>query len=69
MKRDQIVGRKQLLQFLRGLLCRLLHDCDFVILRKVVNHDVEHEAVKLGFVTEEQFDAIVRPEQMIGPKA
>lgn len=30
---------------------------------------LREEAVKLGFVTEEQFDAIVRPEQMIGPKA
>ncbi len=26
------------------------------------------EAVKLGFVTEEEFDAAVRPEDMIGPK-
>jgi fumarate hydratase class II len=26
------------------------------------------EAVKLGFVTEEQFQEIVRPENMIGPK-
>ena len=30
---------------------------------------LREEAVKLGFVTEEQFDAIVRPENMIGPKA
>ena len=29
---------------------------------------LKEEAVKLGFVTEERFDAIVRPEQMIGPK-
>ena len=29
---------------------------------------LREEAVKLGFVTEEQFDAIVRPEKMIGPK-
>ena len=27
------------------------------------------EAVRLGFVTEEQFDAIVRPEQMLGPRS
>ncbi|WP_291843359.1 class II fumarate hydratase [Maricaulis sp.] len=30
---------------------------------------LREEAVKLGFVTGEQFDAIVRPEKMIGPKA
>jgi fumarate hydratase class II len=30
---------------------------------------LREEAVKLGFVTEEEFDAIVRPENMIGPKA
>ncbi len=30
---------------------------------------LREEAVKLGFVTEEQFDEIVRPEKMIGPKA
>ena len=29
---------------------------------------LREEAVKLGFVTAEQFDAIVRPENMIGPK-
>jgi fumarate hydratase class II len=29
---------------------------------------LKEEAVKLGFVTPEQFDAIVRPEQMLGPK-
>ncbi len=27
------------------------------------------EAVKLGFVTEEEFDVLVRPEDMVGPKA
>lgn len=30
---------------------------------------LREEAVGLGFVTEEEFDAIVRPEDMIGPKA
>ncbi|WP_295693782.1 class II fumarate hydratase [uncultured Maricaulis sp.] len=30
---------------------------------------LREEAVKLGFVTGEQFDEIVRPEKMIGPKA
>jgi len=30
---------------------------------------LREEAVKLGFVTGEEFDAIVRPENMIGPKA
>ncbi|MEM9279305.1 MAG: class II fumarate hydratase [Pseudomonadota bacterium] len=30
---------------------------------------LKEEAVGLGFVTEEEFDAVVRPEQMIGPKA
>ncbi len=29
---------------------------------------LREEAVKLGFVTEEEFDAAVRPENMIGPK-
>jgi len=29
---------------------------------------LREEAVKLGFVTEEEFDKIVRPENMIGPK-
>ncbi|TNE35611.1 MAG: class II fumarate hydratase [Alphaproteobacteria bacterium] len=29
---------------------------------------LREEAVKLGFVTEEEFDAIVRPEDMVGPK-
>ncbi len=29
---------------------------------------LREEAVKLGFVTEEEFDAAVRPEDMIGPK-
>ncbi|PIE10345.1 MAG: fumarate hydratase, class II [Rhodobacterales bacterium] len=29
---------------------------------------LKQEAVGLGFVTEEEFDAVVRPEQMIGPK-
>ena len=29
---------------------------------------LREEAVKLGFVTAEQFDAIVRPENMLGPK-
>ncbi len=29
---------------------------------------LREEAVRLGFVTSEQFDAVVRPEQMIGPK-
>lgn len=29
---------------------------------------LREEAVKLGFVTGEQFDEIVRPEKMIGPK-
>ncbi|EEX10909.1 fumarate hydratase class II 1 [Ruegeria lacuscaerulensis ITI-1157] len=28
----------------------------------------EEEAIKLGFVDEATFDAVVRPEQMIGPK-
>ncbi len=27
------------------------------------------EALKLGLLTEEQFDALVRPEDMLGPKA
>ncbi|MHA6287190.1 class II fumarate hydratase [Maricaulis sp. CAU 1757] len=30
---------------------------------------LREEAVKLGFVSEEQFDEIVRPEKMIGPNA
>ncbi|EEW60179.1 Fumarate hydratase class II [Tritonibacter mobilis] len=30
---------------------------------------LKEEAVKLGFVDEETFDKVVRPEQMIGPKA
>ena len=30
---------------------------------------LKEEAVALGFVDEETFDAVVRPEQMIGPKA
>lgn len=29
---------------------------------------LREEAVKLGFVTEEDFDKVVRPEEMIGPK-
>ncbi len=29
---------------------------------------LREEAVGLGFVTEEEFDAVVRPEQMLGPK-
>ena len=29
---------------------------------------LKQEAVKLGYVTETEFDAIMRPEQMIGPK-
>ena len=29
---------------------------------------LKEEAVKLGFVDEATFDAVVRPEQMIGPK-
>jgi len=29
---------------------------------------LREEAVKLGFVTEEEFDRVVRPEDMIGPK-
>ena len=29
---------------------------------------LREEAVRLGFVTEEQFDEIVRPENMIGPR-
>ena len=28
----------------------------------------KEEAIALGFVDEETFDAVVRPEQMIGPK-
>ena len=30
---------------------------------------LKEEALRLGYVTEEEFDAIVRPEDMIGPKA
>ncbi|MGF1463758.1 MAG: class II fumarate hydratase, partial [Maricaulaceae bacterium] len=30
---------------------------------------LREEAVKLGFVTEDEFDALVKPETMIGPKA
>jgi fumarate hydratase class II len=30
---------------------------------------LKEEAIALGFVDEETFDAVVRPEQMIGPKA
>jgi fumarate hydratase class II len=30
---------------------------------------LKEEAIKLGFVDEETFDKVVRPEQMIGPKA
>ncbi|MBL4628794.1 MAG: class II fumarate hydratase, partial [Roseicyclus sp.] len=29
---------------------------------------LKHEAIALGFVDEATFDAVVRPEQMIGPK-
>ena len=29
---------------------------------------LKEEALNLGFVTSEEFDAIVRPEDMIGPK-
>jgi len=29
---------------------------------------LREEAIKLGFVTEEEFDRVVRPEDMIGPK-
>ena len=29
---------------------------------------LKEEALRLGYVTEEEFDAVVRPEQMIGPK-
>ena len=29
---------------------------------------LKEEAVRLGYVTEEQFDRVVRPEEMIGPK-
>ncbi|MEL6281941.1 MAG: class II fumarate hydratase, partial [Pseudomonadota bacterium] len=29
---------------------------------------LKEEAVKLGFVTEQRFDEVVRPELMIGPK-
>ena len=29
---------------------------------------LKQEAVKGGFVTAEEFDAIVRPEEMIGPR-
>ncbi|MFW5661465.1 MAG: class II fumarate hydratase, partial [Oceanicaulis sp.] len=29
---------------------------------------LREEAVKLGFVTEEEFDTVVRPEDMVGPK-
>ena len=29
---------------------------------------IREEAVKLGFVDEESFDKVVRPEDMIGPK-
>ena len=29
---------------------------------------LKEEAVKAGFVTAEEFDAVVRPEDMIGPK-
>ena len=29
---------------------------------------LKEEAMNLGFVTEERFDEVVRPEQMIGPK-
>jgi len=30
---------------------------------------LKEEALRLGYVTEEEFDAVVRPEDMIGPKA
>ncbi|MCA8884044.1 MAG: hypothetical protein KDA50_09925, partial [Rhodobacteraceae bacterium] len=30
---------------------------------------LKEEAIKLGFVDEKTFDEVVRPEQMIGPKA
>ena len=29
---------------------------------------LREEAVRLGFVTSEEFDEVVRPEQMIGPR-
>ena len=30
---------------------------------------LKEEALRLGYVTEEEFDSVVRPEDMIGPKA
>ncbi|MGI9351117.1 MAG: class II fumarate hydratase [Rhizobiaceae bacterium] len=30
---------------------------------------LKEEALRLGYVTEDEFDAVVRPEEMIGPKA
>lgn len=41
------------------------------IVAKTAHHNgttLREEAVKLGFVTADQFDAIVKPENMIGPK-
>jgi fumarate hydratase class II len=29
---------------------------------------LREEAIRLGFVTEDEFDRVVRPEDMIGPK-
>ena len=29
---------------------------------------LKHEAIELGFVDEETFDRVVRPENMVGPK-
>ncbi|HVV94068.1 MAG TPA: class II fumarate hydratase, partial [Hyphomicrobiales bacterium] len=37
---------------------------------KTAHHNgttLKEEAVKLGFVTAEEFDRLVRPEKMIGP--
>ena len=35
---------------------------------RIRSHVLSEEAVEGGYVTAEDFDAIVRPEDMIGPK-
>ncbi len=36
---------------------------------KQMKKTLKEVAVELGLLTEEKFDEVVRPEQMIGPKA
>src|SRR5215471_7703716 len=46
---------------------RLIHDLDFFILRQVINDDVEHEPVELGFqqrIRSFQFDRVLSSEDI-----